>query len=436
MSFNHQEFPKYMRTAGKITVVTALTGLLVFVLAFIFDVGTKELSKVSAAGNATTTLTVLNTPPEFTLSPYEVIGSATTTPTNSGDTISWSAIGSDSNGAPYFLLVCSTNATPTANQAPDAGSLGTVPPNCYSSPTTTQWGVSTGTVSGALATVSTTTTESAPFNEVNNWYAWVCDDDPVLPRCNAVPEQGLYSTSSSPFHVNKRPVLTDFYNNGPVDPGDTLTFYSTSSDPDTNYDNGITLIVCGSNSYSTTTNTCTADFLASSSIPFTDDAYATVTIPAIMIDQSYSAFGFLVDEFGHEAAANPISDPFDVNNVAPVVSGGDIKLNAGVDMTLTQPGTETTGFTLDFKVKDANSCLNSASSSEIVDFDVVVFRGAVGTSTCDGTAGSYDPNDCYPNGLATTTWNLTCSATTTCLSPYQDEIDYACTFPLWFLADP
>jgi len=71
--------------------------LFVFMVAFIFDVGTHELNKVSAQ-MATTSLAVLNTPPAFTLNPYEVIGSATTTPTNSGDVLQWSAIGDDPNG--------------------------------------------------------------------------------------------------------------------------------------------------------------------------------------------------------------------------------------------------------------------------------------------------------------------------------------------------
>lgn len=130
-------------------MVTALSGLLVFLVAFVFDFSAQELSKVSAAGNATTTLTVLNTPPVFTLNPYEVIGSSTSTPTNSGDVLQWSAIGTDANAADYFLLVCSTDsasATPKTNAPPECGAG-------------IQWGVSATTTSGALATVSTTTAE-------------------------------------------------------------------------------------------------------------------------------------------------------------------------------------------------------------------------------------------------------------------------------------
>lgn len=437
MSYNKENFPQYVRTAGKITIVTALTGLAVFLLAFMFDVGSQELNRVSAQ-TATTTLTVLNTPPAFTLDPYEVVGSATTTPTNSGNAISWSAIGTDSNGAPYFLLVCSTNATPTANAASGPGNLGSAPPSCGVG--AVQWGVSASTTSGALATVSTTTAEGGQFStsSPNVWYAWVCDDDPFNPRCNNTPSQGIYATSTSPFHVNSRPVFTAFGNDGPEDPGADIVFHSTSSDPDTlGGDQNIYLVVCSTNTdYNTTTNTCATDFIASTTISMTSDASATKTLASILRDDTYAAYGYIVDQYGHEATANPINVDFDVNNVAPTVLGGDITLNDGTSLVLTTPGGETTGFTLDFTLRDANSCLNAASSSEIVDFNVAIFRSSYGTTTCDSTAGSYDPNYCYPSGLATTTWNLSCTATSTCASPSQDYMDYTCTFPLWFVADP
>lgn len=436
MSYNTDQFPKYVRTAGKITIFTALVGLMVFMVAFVFDVGTHELNKVSAQ-TATTTLTVLNTPPVFTIEPYEVVESSTSTPTNSGDVIQWSSVGTDSNGAPYFLLVCSTNASPTANAAPDAGSLGTVPPDCGGG---IQWGVSVGTPSGSLATVSTTTEEAGTgqFLEIQEWYAWVCDDDPFNPRCVNTPSQGLYATSSSPFNVNDRPTFTTLINNGPVDPGASLTFYSTSTDPDVvgGADN-IYLVVCGTNSdYNTTTNTCDANFISSTSLSMITDASATYTVASIIRDDTYGAYGYIVDEHGHESLSNPLQADFDVNNVAPTVLGGDIDLNGGANLVLTLPATETPGFTLDFTIRDANSCLNAASSSEITGYDVAIFRSNQSTTTCDGSAGTYDPNDCYPNGLATTTWNLTCSAVTTCASPLQDFMDYTCTFPLWFVADP
>lgn len=416
---------------------------MVFLFAFVFDIGTKEFNRVSA-NTASTTLTVLNTPPAFTLAPYEVVESSTSSPTNSGDTVTWSAIGTDSNGAPYFLLVCSTNATPTANDAIDSLNLGTAAPQCGAG--AIQWGVSAGTPSGNLATVSTTTAEGGQFStsSPNVWYAWVCDDDPFNPRCNITPSQGLYATSSSPFHVNSRPVFASLSNNGPKDPGQDITFTSVANDPDTlGGDQDISLVVCGTNTdYNPTTNTCNSFFIASTTISMKDNASATKTLAAILRDDTYQAYGFIVDQFGHEAVANPINSDFDVNNVAPSVLGGDIDLNGGINLAPSVPNGESTGFTLNFTIRDANSCLNAASSSEITGYDVAIFRSSYGTSTllnpdaCDGTAGSYDPNYCYPSGVATTTWNLSCTPATTCNSPLQDHMDYTCTFPLWFVADP
>lgn len=438
MLYNKKELPKVAGTAGKITILTAVVAVAVFVTAFLFDTGANQVGRaVHASGTATTTLTVLNTPPSFVVPAYEFVESSTTTPTNSGDTIEWRAIANDTNGAPYFLLICSSNATPTANAAADLGSLGTNPPECNGG--NIQWGVSAATASDAEATVSTTTTESAPFAESNDWYAWVCDDDPTNPRCNNTPVQGINATNSSPFNVNSRPVFSAFANNGPVDPGGTLVFNSTSSDPDSvDAEDEILLVVCQTNSdYNTTTNTCDSNFLASTTIPLLDDASATYTLAAIVRDDVYPAYGYLVDEHGHEALANPIQADFTVNNVAPVVLSGDITLNGGSPLTLTEAGGETTGFTLDFTASDANSCVNVGSTDEIVDYSVALYRSAIGTSTCDGTLGAYNPNNCYTSGAAPASWNLNCTASSTsCGGPTDDTVIYNCTFPLWFVADP
>lgn len=435
--YNNENLPRYMRTAGKITIVTAISGLLVFLFALMIDVGSSELSKVSAQTSTTTTsLTVLNTPPTFTVNAYELVESSTSTPTNSGDDIQWTALANDSNDAPYFLLVCSTNATPTANAAVDLNSLGTAAPECDAG--VIQWAVSPATPSDSYATAATTTTEVAPFNEVNEWYAWVCDDDPFSPRCNSTPVQGFSATNSSPFHVNKRPVLSDFANDGPADPGAELVFSSTSTDPDTvGGEDEIFLVVCNSNSdYDTSLNTCPNDFIASTTITILADASATYTLPSIIRDDTYPAYGYIVDVHGHEATANALQANFDVNNVAPTILSGDVVLNGGADLTLTIPGGETPSSTLDFTIRDANSCVNVASTSEIVGFDVAVYRTGVSTTTCDATAPSYDPNSCYPSQVGQSVWNLQCNATTTCSGPLQDNIDYTCEFPLWFVADP
>ncbi len=252
--------------------------------------------------------------------------------------------------------------------------------------------------------------------------------------------QGISATNSSPFHVNKRPVFSALANDGPVDPGAVLTFNSTSSDPDTvGGEDEIFLVICQTaNGIDPVTRTCNdATDLASTSPGVTADASAAYTLSTIVRDDTYPAFGYIVDEHGHEASANSIQADFDVANVAPVVLSGDIILNEGNNIVLTVEGGETTGFQLDFTATDANSCQNAAAGDEIVDFTASVFRSGIGSSTCDGSAGAYDPNNCYPSGVATTTWNLNCVASSTsCAGPTDDSVIYNCTFPLWFVADP
>lgn len=430
---NLLEKGNHLQTAGKITILTALTGLLIFTFVFLFNAGKTELMKVEAQ-TATTTLTVLNTPPQWLTLAYEQTESSTSTPTNSTTNVTWAALAEDSSNAPYFLLICSTVATPTANAA--TSTLGTAPPNCVGG---TQWGVSASTTSNTLATVATTTQEA--FAEQNDWYAWICDDDPVNPRCHNTYSQGLSATNSSPFFVNHRPVFSWFGNDGPKDPSQVVAFYSTSSDPDTVVvSDVIKLVVCNENDFSTTTLNCGAGgSIASTTIAVDDNATTSYTLPSVIQDQAYNAYGFIYDVHGHTAAggAHGTNVSFTVNNVAPTVAAGDITLNNGVDLTLSVDGNQTTGFTMDFQLSDANSCINASSDPELASYVVSLHRSTIGTSTCTGLAGSYNPNNCYPSGIATTTWNLACTASSTSCSGATDPTKtWSCTFPLWYVADP
>src|SRR3989344_4616848 len=104
MLYNLEEKSNYIQTAGKITIAAALSGILVFAFVFLFNAGKTELLKVEAQ-TATTTITVLNTPPIWVNFAVEEFESSTNTPTNSGDEISWVGLADNSGGAPYFLIV-------------------------------------------------------------------------------------------------------------------------------------------------------------------------------------------------------------------------------------------------------------------------------------------------------------------------------------------
>ncbi len=426
--------PKTLHTAGKVTVLTSFVGVAVFAAIFLLNLGADELQRVQAqSGLATTSITVLNTPPQWTIDAQEQIGSSTSTPTNSGSQVRWVATATDSNGAPYFLLICSTNSAPIPNAAASQAVLGSAPPDCGA--TSTKWAVSASTTSGSQALAATTTLEA--WSESNNWYAWICDDDPVNPRCNATFKQGT-GTTSSPFFVNHRPTFTAYSDNSPALPGATVTFTSTSDDADvTGTADTVKLIVCDNNGFNTTTDSCNVATLATSTF-FATNATTTYTISIPTRDTTYFAYGYVIDNHGHEATGGSqnTDSVLTVNNATPYVNSGDITLNNGSDMSLGVLAGQTTGFDLSFIVSDNNSCLTSGNGDEIVDYNVSVYRTNNSTSSCDAIS-EYDQNDCYTAAVATSTWNLSCTASSTSCGGATDlTMVYDCTFPLWYVADP
>jgi len=413
----------HLRTAGKITVYTTFIGVVVFAFVFIFNLGETNIRNVDAQSTATTTITVLNTPPAWTVDAYEFIESSTDNPTNAGDQVIWSAVGTDANGEDYYLLICSTNASPTAvaNNAPF----------CTSG---IQWAVSTATLSGTQASAATTSLDA--WAELNDWYAWICDDNAGTPRCNIDYKQGINATNSSPFVINHRPVFTSFSNNSPAAPGQPVTFSAVAYDDDVaGAADTVRLFVCATEGFSN--GACTGTELASSTLIASDpDAIYTIVIPTQ--DQDYNAYGYIVDNHGFEASggSHGTNSTLTVSNVAPTVSSPTISINDGLDMILTNAGSETPGFTLSFVTSDNNSCEAAGGGPEVVDFDLSLYRSGVGSTTCAVT-GPYDPNNCYPSSVATTTWNLECTPDiSSCGGSTATDMTWNCTFPLWYIADP
>lgn len=414
--------------AGKITVLTTFLGVVIFAFIFLLNLGTDRLNHVSAQSEvATTTVTVVNTPPQWTVDAEEEFESSGTSPTNVGSVVSWVATGTDANNQPYFLLICSTNASPTANA--DAA------PNCDAP--TNQWAVSASTTSGTQARAATTTLAS--WAESNDWYAWICDADSVNPRCNQTYKQGTGATAS-PFKVNHRPSFTIFIDNSPTDPGSIVTFFSTSSDADTDtLADTVMLIVCNLNDFSTSTDSCGPGGTLATSSLVAANASGTYTVVIPTQDQDYTAYGFIVDNHGFEASggAHGTDSVLSVSNVAPTVTNTLISINGGSNMTLTVESSQTTGFTFQYTASDNNSCLNAASTSEIVGRIVSLYRSGIGSTTCDGSAGAYNANNCYTSGSPTTTWNFSCTASSTSCTGATDPTQvFDCTFPLWYIADP
>ncbi len=424
MSYNTDQ----LRTAGKITVYTSIVGVFIFAVAFIFNLGVSEIPQAGAQDTATTSVQVLNTPPLWTASSTELVESSVTSPTNAGDVIRWVAVATDANGERYYLLVCSTSATPTPNS--------NAAPACTSG---VQWAVSASTTSGTQATAATTT--YAALGETNNWFAWICDGNAGTPRCNTSFTQGTNATNSSPFIINHRPSFTLFSDTSPGDPGTLITFNSTSSDSDTaGTADTVKLIVCASAGFSTTTDSCTGNTLGSTTVFATANATATYTIVIPTQDQNYSAFGYVIDNHGFEASggAHGTDSTLTVNNVAPSITPALISLTqaSGTDLYLTVESAQTTGFTLSFVTSDNNSCLTAASTTEVSNYQLSLYRSGIASTTCTPT-GTHNANNCYVSSVPTTTWNLGCTASSTsCTGSSDTDQRWDCTFPLWYIADP
>lgn len=425
----------HLSTAGKITVYTTLIGVVVFAVVFAFNFGEQQIKQADAQSSATTTVTVLNTPPTWTASSTELIESSATNPTNAGNIVSWVAIGTDSNSENYHLLICSTSvapATSTNGNAPSCGA-GAV-----------QWAVSASTVSGAQALAATTTTASAPFTgESFPWYAWLCDTNASTSRCTTSYTQGVNATNSSPFEVNHRPTFTVFTDPVSGIPGQTVTFYSSSTDNDVSgTPDQVFLTVCNSPGFSTTTG-CTGTApatLATSTVFVDDDASASYTIVIPTQDTDYGIYPYVMDShfFAASGGEHGSLSTLTVNNVAPTVTGSDISINGGNDIILTTEAGQTTGFTLSFKTTDNNSCdaVGGGLGDEVTNYALSLYRSGVGSTTCTSSS-VIDANNCYPSDVAPATWNLVCTASTTsCTSASDVDMVWNCTFPLWYVADP
>jgi len=413
--------------AGKITVLTSFIGVLIFVGIFLLNLGGEKVGYVDAADVATTSVTVVNTPPAWTVDAGEEFESSTTSPNDAGTVIAWTAVGTDANSEPYYLLICKTNASPTPNAS--------AAPSCDVS--TNQWAVTASTTSGTQSRAATTTQDG--WAESNDWYAWICDGNATNPRCSTTYTQGD-SATSSPFSVNHRPSFSLFSDNSPTDPGSLVTFYSTSSDADVDgAADTVRIFICNDPDFSTSTNDCGAGGTIASSTLASSDASATYTVVVPTQDQDYTAYGYVIDNHGFEASggAHGTDSTLTVSNVAPTLDPSQININGNLDMDLSVAAGQTTGFTLQFTALDNNSCQTAASTTEIVGYVASLFRTGVGDVTCDGTAGAYNPNNCYTSGTPTTTWNLSCTLdVTSCTSAIDPSTVYNCTFPLWYIADP
>ncbi len=415
--------------AGKVTVVAAVCGASFVLLTFLalYDVHVP----MASADNVTTSVTVLNTPPSWTINAQEATESSTTTPTNSGTTLSFIATAADSSNDNYYLLICKTSGAPTANAS--------AAPTCNGG-VANQWAVSSATVSGAQATASTSTLETFPFNaETNDWYAWICDNNSTLPRCNASFTQGG-GTTVSPFVINHPPVFAAISNDGPANPGETVTWTSTSYDTDVaGGADTVILYVCRSNDFTGTG--CGAGGSWATSTLSASNAATTTVLSIPMQDRSYNAYVFLEDSHGHTATStiNTSNSSFVVSNVMPTVTASSIDLNDIDDvgsLELAVANATSGPFSVTFEVVDDNGCQNSVAGDEVTEAYISVYRSGIGQNSCS-SAGNYNSNYCYAATSTNFTTHYSCSQDGgSCGGATFSESTWTCTFSLWYNADP
>lgn len=427
----HRRFNAYIArtrtTEGKITIFTSLVACLVLVsFVTLFQVNVP----VASADNVTTSVTVLNTPPVWTVDANESTESSTSTPTNAGSTISFTAIGTDSSGDSYYLLVCKTTGAPTANAS--------AAPTCNGG-MSNQWAVSSVTVSGNQATASTSTIDTAPFNaESNDWYGWICDDNAGLPRCNIVYKQGA-STTASPFVINHIPVFHSISNDAPIVPGASVTWTSGSYDNDTlGTTDTVRLVVCRTAGFSN--GNCTGGLAYATSTLAASNAATSTTTAIPSQDNTYNAYVYIVDT--HNLAATSTiqasNSSFVISNVAPSISPASISLvdtdNVG-NLTLTTVSGLTNNFKVQFTVTDNNGCQNAAAGNEISSNIINVYRSGVASTSCR-VSGDYNSNSCYTASSTLFTPHYSCSQDgASCSGATDSDATFTCTFSMWYNAD-
>lgn len=420
-----------LSASGKITLL-AICGIAASLFVFVAIISYNVEVPTVSADNVTTSVYVLNTPPQWTVDAEESTASATSSPTNAGQVVTWIGTATDSNADNYYLIICKTGSVPTPNVS--------AAPTC-SGGMSNQWAVSGATASAAQASAATTTKETFPFaNESNDWFAWVCDGNVSLPQCNTTYKQGNgTATKASPFVVNHPPVFTAIVNDTPAIPGETVTWNSTATDTDIiRGGDTVQLIVCKANDFTGTSCGAGGAWATSTFATFNPATTTPVVIPSQ--DKVYAAYTFIKDNYDLAATSSTqgTNSSFTVTNVAPSISAATVSLvdpTSGGSVTLVRPHATSGPYQVTFQVTDNNSCLNSSSGNEISSVSANAYRSGIGSSSCL-IAGDYNTNNCYPQAAAPNT-NFSCVQDgASCSGSSDTTATFTCSFALWYNADP
>lgn len=370
---------------------------------FISFVFIKEASLIVLADTSNTQVVVTGGAPTIGTGPSDG-GITSTNPVNVGGNVTFTATADDPNGDQYYLAICRTNAIATSSDAA---------PTC----TGGAWCYSTATNDNTEATCATTT--AAWMASANDWYAFACDKiSGTGSQCSTM-SQGT-GNNGSPFHVNHAPTFTAVADTGPKNPGQSITFYTTSTDADSTYTaDTVKLAVCKTTGVSGTEcdggfddTYCTSSYSAS-------DPSCSFTLETPSAHGATSTYVYIFDShgFASDGVKHGAEEQYTVNDVAPTISS--ISLNGGSSINVSTGGEGTSGNVNIYStstVTDNNGCADVAS----------VTTSAYTTDVGAGSCTSQNGNTCY--------YNVSCTAPGACSSGVAK--DYVCTINFKYHAYP
>ena len=397
--------------------------IIAIALALVLSPGSSSLRADDTNQTPATSVTVANNAPTFNTGyePHESPVSDSSTPTNVGANVTFKATATDSNGDSWYLAVCKTNSI-------TVGSAGAAP-TCATSQT---WAISTLTSSNVEASVSYTVTSSESA-QTYNWYAFACDNNAGTEQCSAMSNTGASGTTgASPFSVNHAPTFTASANNGPANPGGSVTVSVTTAqygDGDTDGSQDlITLYVCSTAAFTGGASpACTVSALCTSSAtnPTTTTASCNITVPNPQAHGTVSYYPYIVDNHGMASAGTEqgASRTYTVNDVVPTVSGTPTLNNSGaINLTAEK---STTNILVKGVVTDDNGCNDIVATATFANLWLTTFTNA----SCVTDTGT-NANKCY--------FHAACvydAAVNTCSGGTDKDAGYTCTVAVQYYAD-
>ena len=374
------------------------------------------VTQISFAANFGTGASITNTPPSFTSGPSDG-GSSTSTPTNAGANVTFTATATDDNNDQYYLAVCKTNSITVGTDAA---------PTCASSQT---WAISTVTNSGSQASVTYAT--SSGDAESNAWYAFVCDKKATGPACSSA-SQGSGNTGS-PFNVNHKPSYTftsaTDTSGGTIAPGDTVRVTVSISDADTDGGQDTDqMYVCASGD-TFTGSACSATEYCHTALAAPGSVYCDLPSSLTTVPTAHGSYGFevfVVDMHGM-VGTDTSSHTYSVIDVAPYL---DATFGTGPDgYTIDTPPSLGAGSSVTdhayVGISDDNGDL------DVTDVEMVLFDSNTTTNTC-----SASENNCYiVSGGSCTYSNRSTAGSGKTATGTDNSFDADCTFTIWFNAN-